>query len=461
MLSEISSGKVMIFLAFLMGLSLSPCSACLARPVHLNLPFVTIWNAPTQHCQDRYQVDLDLRVFDIVRNKNQSFIGKEVTIFYNTDLGFYPYYTENGTAVNGGIPQNASLKDHLSKAKENIEAAILNSDFQGVAVIDWENWRPLWVRNWDKMKIYIDKSIELVKDQHPDWPLDLVTWEAKHEFEQAGRDFMEETLKLTKRLRPMGLWGFYGFPNCYNFEYKNASVNYTGECPKITMQRNDELQWLWNQSRALYPQIYLEKELKMSDNALKFVRHRVQEAFRVAQQTVNGSLPILPYARIVYAFTMDFLAEEDLVHTIGESAARGASGIILWGNKDYSESQESCLAVKGYIDRTLGQYIINVTKSTVLCSHVLCSGNGRCVRKEHVSRAYLHLNPMSFRIKKDPDGLDYILQGELAKEDIAKMADDFRCQCYCGWEGTDCKVKTSLYSVLKDPPNVGSYDFFP
>nr|XP_033782281.1 hyaluronidase-1-like isoform X2 [Geotrypetes seraphini] len=329
----------MIFWAFLMGLSLSPCSACLARPAHLAIPFVTIWNAPTQHCQDRYQVDLDLRVFDIVRNQNQSFVGKEVTIFYSTELGFYPYYTENGTAVNGGVPQNASLKDHLAKAKEDIKATILNPDFQGMAVVDWENWRPLWIRNWDKLKIYMDKSIELVQDQHPDWPLDLVTSEAKHEFEQAGQGFMEETLKLSKQYRPMGLWGFYGFPNCYNFEYKNATLNYTGECPKIDMQRNDELQWLWNQSRALYPQIYLDKEMNMSDNALKYSRHRLQEAFRVARQTINDSLPILPYARIVYVNTMDFLAEEDLVHTIGESAAQGASGIILWGNQDYSESQ--------------------------------------------------------------------------------------------------------------------------
>ena len=56
--------------------------------------------------------------------------------------------------------------------------------------------------------------MELVKQRHPLWPdsLDI----ARVEFETAAREFMEETLLLVQKLRPKSLWGFYGFPNCYN-----------------------------------------------------------------------------------------------------------------------------------------------------------------------------------------------------------------------------------------------------
>lgn len=45
---------------------------------------------------------------------------------------------------------------------------------------------------------------------------------------------------------------------------------------------------------------------------------------------------------VVFSFLMLFLIlQEDLVHTIGESASQGAAGIILWGSKNYSCSQVS------------------------------------------------------------------------------------------------------------------------
>uniref|UniRef100_A0A9J7Z3R0 Hyaluronidase n=1 Tax=Cyprinus carpio carpio TaxID=630221 RepID=A0A9J7Z3R0_CYPCA len=65
---------------------------------------------------------------------------------------------------------------------------------------------------------------------------------------------MEEMLKLGRREHPGGLWGFYGFPCCYNYQYKT----YTGECPALEIKRNDKLVWLWNVSLALYPDIYLD-----------------------------------------------------------------------------------------------------------------------------------------------------------------------------------------------------------
>ncbi|XP_069500217.1 hyaluronidase-1-like [Ambystoma mexicanum] len=435
--------ELMLFLLWLITMFLfsSQRLDASAEPVLLDKPFVTVWNAPTQQCWEKYQVELDLSVFDIVINPNQSFIGQEMTIFYSTQLGYYPYYTDNGTAINGGVPQNASLKDHLLKVKKDVETVILNSTFSGLSVVDWEAWRPLWARNWDKMKIYTDRSIELIAKLHPDWPHDRVVKEAQQEFENAGRAFMKQTLALCQEMRPSGFWGFYGFPSCYNFEYKNSTFNYTGQCPEIAIKRNDQLSWLWNQSQILYPEIYLDKDLKLSQKTQKFVAHRVQEALRVGALVPNGTLPVLPYARIVYAYTMDFLAEEDLVYTIGESAALGAAGIVLWGNKDYSTSRDSCLAVKAYVDQMLGPYILNVTSSAILCSQAICSSHGRCIRQDATSRASLHLNPKSFSIRHVPGRLGFFLQGGAEKEDLIKMAEGFKCQCFKGWEGTACTTR--------------------
>ncbi|EMP33866.1 Hyaluronidase-1 [Chelonia mydas] len=298
------------------------------------------------------------------------------------------------------------------------------------------------------MELYKEKSQELVREQHPDWPPDRVAEEAEEEFEQSARAFMEQTLALGKSLRPGGFWGFYGFPSCYNYDFEAA--NYTGECPTVEQQRNEQLSWLWNQSRALYPSIYLPKELRLTDQVDKFVRHRVAEAFRVQGQTGTGSLSVLPYTRIQYDFTEDFLSQEDLVHTIGESASQGASGVVLWGNEDYSHSrvryvggygcfQESCLALKEYVDRSLGHYIVNVTSSATLCSLTVCSSHGRCVRRAGYPDAFLHLSPSSFTVRRHRSWPHLRLQGQLAKQEQAKLVEEFSCQCYAGWAGTRCE----------------------
>ena len=68
-----------------------------------NNPFVSIWNAPSEVCETRYDVYLNLSYFDIVANKNDTFIGDEIVIFYR--LGTFPYYDKDGRPVYGGLPQ--------------------------------------------------------------------------------------------------------------------------------------------------------------------------------------------------------------------------------------------------------------------------------------------------------------------------------------------------------------------
>ncbi|NWJ06795.1 HYAL1 protein, partial [Crypturellus undulatus] len=409
-----------------------------AGPVLLNRPFVTIWNVPTKACADKYNVTLDLSIFDIVANADQAFAGDDVTIFYSQTLGLYPYYTSAGAPVDGGLPQNASLQAHLHRASSDIETALPSATYDGLAVIDWEAWRPLWARDWDAMNIYREKSEALVRKEHPFWPSALVKEVAKLEFEHSARAFMEQTLKLGEVLRPDGYWGFYGFPDCYNNDFD--SRDYTGKCPLIEQARNKELYWLWQNSRALYPSIYLPQQLSGTNKVLSYVRNRVAEAFSVQDFIVENKIPVLPYAQITFENTDDFLSEEDLVNTIGESAAQGAAGVVLWGSLSYSSSQEMCLKLKNYLDGDLGHYILNVTTSTELCSQKLCSGQGRCVRKKN-KEGFLHLDPFDFAIEKDSSQshLETSSSSSTTSDtDSSKLAEEFTCQCYDDWKGAHC-----------------------
>lgn len=272
-------------------------------------PFLTVWNAPTEICLSKYGVDLDLGMFSIIQNQNQTFMGDNVTIFYAEKLGLYPRYSDKRVAVNGGVPQNSSLDEHLRAASENITTFMPKRDFQGLAVVDWESWRPVWERNWDSKQVYWEGSRALVKAKHPDWSPAQIEAAARKEFKQSGRKFMEETLKLGRKMRPSGLWGFYGFPNCYNY-YSSKITNYTGECPAVELKRNDELLWLWNVSSALYPDVYLSLELRgLGREVLLYVHHRVLEAMRASAQASPAELPVFPYARVVYTYSLDFLTQ--------------------------------------------------------------------------------------------------------------------------------------------------------
>ena len=74
-------------------------------------PFVAIWNAPSEVCQTHFGVNLNLSAFDIVANKNVTFEGNEIVIYYK--LGLFPFYTPGGVPENGGLPQVCIIHCHV------------------------------------------------------------------------------------------------------------------------------------------------------------------------------------------------------------------------------------------------------------------------------------------------------------------------------------------------------------
>lgn len=379
---------------------------------------------------------MSLDQFDIIASPNEGFVRQNLTIFYKERLGLYPYYERGWTPVNGGLPQQASLTQHYEKMPDGLHKYIRESEAKGLAVIDWEEWRPLWIRNWDIKDVYRNKSREMVIRKNPTWGPEQVSKVAQHEFELSARKFMLETLKYAKNLRPNQLWGFYLFPDCYNHNYRSGLGNYTGRCPDLEVSRNDQLNWLWMECTALYPSIYMGSVLRSTRHGRLFVRNRVMEAMRVASVGKGVTRPVFVYTRPTYISEMTLLSEMDLVSTIGESVALGVAGIIFWGDSSYAANAASCSSLNEYLKGSLGRYLLNVSTAAEQCSKTLCQFHGRCHRKVHDQEVYLHLSSSSHSIVSQNGQLK--VRGAAGRTELEYFHTHFQCQCYTGYRGDGC-----------------------
>lgn len=412
-------------------------------PLIRDHPFVAVWNAPTDLCR-QLDIPLDTAAFQAVTTP-APVSGQFLTLFYEDRLGLYPKVSiAQRKRYRGGVPQNGNLTEHLAKARREIDHYIAEDSSPGLAVIDWESWRPLWDQNWGSKRIYQKMSITHALQIAPFLSSKKISDLAKSQFQQAGRHFMEKTISLGIGERPSRRWGFYLFPDCFNYGW--AEPGYTGKCSAKTQRQNDQMLWLWERSTALFPSVYLRRSLRNSPKATLFVRNRVQEALRVA------ALPKRPYAMPIYVYsrplyrdqTEDFQTQTDLVSTVGESAALGASGVVMWGGtKDYN-NKAACQALSEYLTTTFNPYIANVTAAAMLCSEVLCQGRGRCVRKNYDSAHYLHLNAANFSILRADR--KYVAVGRPSSADLDAWAEHFACQCYAG---RSCSAKLLQPTAIK------------
>ncbi|XP_072529812.1 hyaluronidase-5-like [Salminus brasiliensis] len=424
-------------------LSIASLLPLTAAPLFTNTPFAVIWNAPTNVCKN-LNIPLDFSAFQAVTTP-ASVPDQFLFLFYENRLGLYPYvdpYTE--VQHNGGIPQKGPLTASLKKAQSDI-AMYMPKSTPGLAVIDWESWRPTWARNWNLKDIYRKLSIEYAKKLNPSLSPDNAVKVAKKQFETAARAYMEDTINLGIKQRPESLWGYYLFPDCYNYNWD--STTYTGDCPQIEKDYNNELLWLWESSTALFPSVYLPLILKENYKAALFTRGVVKEAVRVsALPKQNYTVPIYVYMQPLFRDqNKEYLSEVDLVRSIGESAALGASGVVSWGASSSYNSKESCEALSAYLTSTFNPHIVNVTAAAKLCSNTLCQGNGRCVRKNPNSDDYLYLNPNNFHIQKRSG--KYLAIGRPSLNDLMVFADRFTCQCYMGME-CSAKLPVSLMTPI-------------
>lgn len=151
--------------------------------------------------------------------------------------------------------------------------------------------------------------------------------------------------------------------------------------------------------------------------------------------------------------------QTDLVHTLGESAALGAAGVVLWGELKFARSkvckvceaspscvcsscvtlfpstplQDRCVLLRDYIHNLLGPFVQSLRSDTQRCSLLLCHGKGRCARRHPDSG---HMFASGPAMTTDP--------GEIKRlaESPRGFYNHFMCQCYPGWTGQGCQEKT-------------------
>ncbi|KAJ0069153.1 hypothetical protein NL108_003066 [Boleophthalmus pectinirostris] len=411
------------------------CTQALPRtapPLDPGHPFLFMWNAPSELCKVRFGMPLDLSYFHLISSTLKSTTNQPISIFYTDRFGLFPYINEDtGEMYDYGLPQLVDLKEHRELAEDNIEYYI-PVDKPGLAILDFEEWRPQWIRNWGSKNIYREFSIETVKKKNASLTDDEAEDRAKIVFERAAKRYFLRSINVGKKLRPKRLWGYYLYPDCYNYDYNQDMVGYTGECPEIEQERNNNLLWLWNASTALFPSIYLEEVLRDSMQARMFVRHRVKEAMRVSMlPNRTYSIPVYPYIRPVYKDSVDqYMSEFDLVNTIGEAAALGAAGVVSWGDMNITDNEDSCFDARRHLDQVMNQYILNISTATQLCSEALCQSRGRCVRKQWDSDLYLHLDHRRYRIDRQRRGGPLVVRGRLSQDDVDYYDRWFDCICY-------------------------------
>ncbi|XP_037088882.1 hyaluronidase-like, partial [Pollicipes pollicipes] len=302
------------------------------------------WNVPTDECPPN--VKFNLAEFGITQNSGDRFKGDKFNILYSP--GMFPRVLKSGQGVNGGIPQRGSLEKHLFHLRNDIEDNIA-PDYTGPAVIDFEEWqttlRSSGVLKYRKMsKEYHRLQTKLGAIPH----LDNVTAEAL--FERASRPFLERTLQVARELRPDALWGYYHYPYCKNYQ---PHVDY---CAPAISADNDRSQWIYNNSVALYPSVYLLKHNYTSWDKNVQTRVILEETDRLA--TKAGGRPVYPYTWFGYHEVVnDYLSPGDLLATIGQVVTRQPAGLIIWGGSSNVNSSRLCRQLRDYVTFRLGPFI--------------------------------------------------------------------------------------------------------
>ncbi|XP_015114803.1 hyaluronidase [Diachasma alloeum] len=317
------------------------------------------WNVPTFMCH-KYGLNFEeiQRDYGIIQNRNDDFRGENIAILY--DPGQFPAILKspNGSMYlrNGGVPQEGDLQKHLELFKVHVNEQI-SKDFSGVGVIDFESWRPIFRQNWASLAPYRDLSITIERRRHIFLSEKSIEREAIRRFEEAGRIYMEETIKLAKSMRPRASWGYYAYPYCFNLTPQQMNWR----CDEKIKKDNDRMQWLWKLEDVLLPSVYYKMTLS-SNEKIGLIAGRLQESQRIIQRSSLSSV-ILPYFWYKYHDQgNNLLSEADVHDSFNAMASNGAAGHIIWGSSNDFTSKKKCEQFRDYLNNVLGPAVLEITK---------------------------------------------------------------------------------------------------
>ncbi|KAL1502700.1 hypothetical protein ABEB36_007808 [Hypothenemus hampei] len=316
-------------------------------------PLKMYWNVPSFQCKPfKLNFTTLLDQYAIVHNENGEFRGNVINILY--DPGNFPAILKKGNEIffrNGGVPQNGNLTNHLEIFQEILDQVIPDQNYSGIAIIDFESWRPIHRQNWGVLIQYKTLSEDIERQLHPLWRDDWIKKEAARRFEDSAKIFIEKTLNFAKELRPFAIWGYYHYPYCFN----NGLME---RCDKQVIEENNQLKWLFALSDTLYPSVYLQ-ESYTSDQRTKYLESSLDEAFRIKNQ-LNNELKIFIYFWYKFQDTGNYIGKEVLFPTLVLLASYRIDGIILWGASADVNSKSHCLELYNYLRSTLGPVVLTV-----------------------------------------------------------------------------------------------------
>lgn len=70
---------------------------------------------------------------------------------------------------NGGVPQEGNLTLHLEQFKVTMDELVPDVQNNGLIIIDFESWRPIFRQNFGALSKYKDVSYDIERQNHPFW----------------------------------------------------------------------------------------------------------------------------------------------------------------------------------------------------------------------------------------------------------------------------------------------------
>lgn len=263
-------------------------------------------------------------------------------VLYTGQAGLYPKEWQ-GQNVNGGVPVACDMNAHLTKLRDDINRYI-PQNFSGYAVIDYEDWEPLWA---ETPELYREKTRAVVRAQYAGLSPQQVEEYSIRDHELAAKDFLLQTINTAKSMRPNAKWGYYGYPRLYQIEH------------------SAQMQWLWDAQTAFYPvayTVYPMSEVRPTpwDHAEpSFFPNLMQTLVGTARQIAGPSRPVAAFVWCRYhninpTFQYQMLNDTDLRRMMREPRLKGADAAIFW---DYIDSAQDVGEYQTYFTSKLGRVL--------------------------------------------------------------------------------------------------------
>ncbi|WKX97270.1 hypothetical protein Q1695_013157 [Nippostrongylus brasiliensis] len=333
--------------------------------------------APEKDVDDMFQGGMEYANSSLCHN----FTGGNITVFYERKFGLCPYYDNDSpdVPINGGLPQKVSLAEHLKRVKQQIQEQIPDENYDGLAVIDLEEWRPLWAMNFGAKAVYRNMSIKLVHEKHPKLSLEKAKIHAEKEFNEAARKFLVETLITAKKLRPNALWGYYIYPFC-NAKAGEDEDSYS--CSAKAQEYNDELSGFPIQGEHSIVSVNLLNGRAFAIQNLRHIQAVLNETRRIANKRTPPTR-FFVYTKIEYdpvEKPHTYYNKDDLCSSLVQSSAYGASGVVVWSSSKNMSNR--CSSIVDYVEEMLGPAVLKVRAERRRCHLSRCKGKGVCVLRE-------------------------------------------------------------------------------